>query len=174
MKKPFIIFSAFILVVSFIVYSCNTKNDPAVPNHVSNISSSNNSITLIANGATYTFNLGYHNCGDTSADKHYSMSGKEMGSNFIISAIFYDSLVPKAISTYTIVSPVTSPVLSVGQCYIVLQAPTISSSLYVATTGFLNYDPNIINPKVTASNIPIVNLGDSTKTATISGNWICQ
>jgi hypothetical protein len=176
MKKPFIIFSVFIIIVSVLIYSCGTKDDPAVPNHTSSLSTSNNTISFVTSLATYTFFLGYHKCGDTSLTNHFSMSGEEISSKFIISSIFYDSAAPTAKSTYIIVNPLTTPTLSSGQCYVYVSAPSISPStdLYVATTGLLNYDPNIINPKAIVSNIPIINTADTTLTAKVSGVWICQ
>ena len=124
--------------------------------------------------ATYNYNLGFHNCGDTSVSKHYSISGLDISNGFTISAIFYDSAVPPAISTYTIVNPITTGTLSSGQCAIILNAPSLSSTQFVATGGYLNFDPNTLNPKVTISSIAIINIADTSNTGTLSGNWSCQ
>ena len=177
MKNPFVIFSAFIITISLLVYSCSTKSDPAVPDHSSNISSNSNSISLTQSNATYTYNFGFHYCGDSSANQSYSLSGKEISSGFIISVIFFDKIsAPTGIASYGIVDQRTTPTLSSGQCYVIISAPSLSPTqpIYVTTGGFLNYDPNSGNPKAIVNSAPIENIGDATKTGAITGSWSCK
>jgi hypothetical protein len=171
MKKPFIIFSVFIIAISFLVFSCSTKNDPPVPVHTSNVTNVGNSITFGA----YNFSLGFRSCSiDTSNGKHFSMVGNDLNSGFSIGVLFYDSITPTAMSaSYTVVNSLTTPTLSDGQCYILVSAPTVSPNIFYATDGTLNL--NIISGSLTASitGVPVKNSGDAT-TSTITGSWNCQ
>lgn len=168
MQKPISIFILFFTSICLLVYSCGTSGDPAVPNHLANTSTGDNTITF---GATQ-YNLSFKSCTiDTSNGGHYVMMGKDIGSGFQIGILFYDASAPTASSTYTIV---TTPTLSNGQCYVSFIAPLIASTQYNGTSGSVNFSPNSGNNKVTLTNVPVVNIGDSTKTSTITGSWSCQ
>ena len=170
MKKPFIIFSAFLLIVSGLVYSCGTKDDPPVPDHLTNITTVSNSV----NFHTFLFSLGFKNCDiDSTAGNHWTMRGKDVNQNFAIAILFADMSAPASFPlTYSVVDPSVS-VLNTGQCTIVLSSPTVSASPWVGTGGMISLSLSHGNIMVVMKNIPVMNISDSTQTSTITGDWTC-
>lgn len=176
MKYPFLIFIIFISLVTFFILSCGTQNDPAVPNHNSNITTGNNN-SFMYNALTFTNMFSTCNVVDTFASTHFMMSCVDVTTQFTISVFFADTSKPSASSQYAIISPIGfTGIFNQNQCLVIFKDPTNSTNpLWFIPTGSVNYDASGAQPACSISTGTIANAySDTTKHATISGGINCH
>jgi len=175
MKYPFLIFTFFIGLITLFVLSCDTKNDPAVPNHNSSISTGNNN--------SFTVNLinysqMFPTCGvvDTFSSKHFMMSAVDITSQFSGSVFFSDTATPSSSGQYSIINPVTfSGSFGQNQCLVFFKDPSNTSNPnWFIMTGSVNLDVSGAKPACSMSNVIAYSFSDTSKHETITGGINCH